>query len=107
MLINGVNFPEDRIADFCHRHGVARLSLFGSILRPATPEGGYGFRPTSDVDMLIEFLPGRTPGLLALSGMQIELAEMIGREVDLRTPLELSRYFRAEVLREAKMLHAA
>ncbi|MBL9001497.1 MAG: nucleotidyltransferase family protein [Phycisphaerae bacterium] len=107
MLINGVNFPEDKIADFCRRHGVARLSLFGSILREPSPEGGYGFRPTSDVDMLIEFLPGRTPGLLAFSGMQIELSEMIGREVDLRTPLELSRYFRDEVLREARMLHAA
>jgi uncharacterized protein len=107
MLINGVNFPEDQIAAFCRRHGVARLSLFGSVLREATPEGGYGFRPTSDVDMLVEFLPGRTPGLLALSGMQIELSEMIGREVDLRTPLELSRYFRDEVLREARLLHAA
>ena len=107
MLVNGVNFPEDRIADFCRRHGVARLSLFGSILREPSPEGGYGFRPTSDVDVLIEFLPGRTPGLLALSGMQIELSETIGREVDLRTPMELSRYFRHEVLREARMLHAA
>ena len=107
MVINGVNFPEDRIAEFCRRHGIARLSLFGSILRPPSPEGGYGFRPTSDVDILVEFLPGRTPGLMALSGMQIELSEMIGREVDLRTPLELSRYFRHEVLREARMLHAA
>ncbi len=107
MVINGVHFPEDRIAEFCRRHGVARLSLFGSILREPSPEGGYGFRPSSDVDMLIEFLPERTPGLLALSGMQIELSEMIGREVDLRTPQDLSRYFRAEVLREARMLHAA
>jgi predicted nucleotidyltransferase len=107
VVINGVSFPEDKIAEFCRRHGVAKLSLFGSILREATPEGGYGFRPTSDVDMLVEFLPGRTPGLLALSAMQIELTEMIGREVDLRTPMELSRYFRHEVLREARMLHAA
>lgn len=107
MLINGVNFPEDKIAEFCRRYGVQRLSLFGSILREPTAEGGYGFRPSSDVDMLVEFLPGRTPGLLALSGMQIELSEMIGREVDLRTPMELSKYFRDEVLRGARMLHAA
>jgi len=107
MVINSVNFPEDKIADFCGRYGVARLSLFGSILRPASPEGGYGFRPTSDVDILIEFLPARTPGLMALSGMQIELSELIGRAVDLRTPMELSSYFRQEVLREARMLHAA
>lgn len=97
----------EKIAELCRRNHVARLSLFGSILREATPEGGYGFRPSSDVDMLVEFLPGRTPGLLALSGMQLELSDMIGREVDLRTPLELSRYFRDEVLREAMMLHAA
>lgn len=107
MQINGVTFPKDLIAVFCQRHGVAWLSLFGSILRPPSSEGGYGFRPTSDVDMLIEFLPGRTPGHLAISAMQIELSEMIGREVDLRTPLEISRYFRKEVLREARMLHAA
>lgn len=107
MEINGVNFPEARIAEFCQRNGVARLAVFGSILREATREGEYGFRPSSDVDMLVEFLPGRTPGLLALSGMQIELSDMLGREVDLRTPQELSRYFRDEVLREARMLHAA
>ncbi len=107
MIVNGVSFPEDKIADFCRRHGVAKLSLFGSILREPTPEGGYGFRPMSDVDMLIEFLPGRTPGLIALTGMQIELSEMIGRQVDLRTPNELSSDFRQEVLRQARMLHAA
>ncbi len=107
MVINGVNFPEEKIADFCRRHGVAKLSLFGSILREPTPEGGYGFRPTSDVDMLVEFLPGRTPGLIYLGGMLMELQEMVGRTVDLKTPQDLSRYFRHEVLREAKLLHAA
>jgi hypothetical protein len=107
MLINGVNFPDDQIAAFCRRHGVARLSLFGSILRPPTPEGGYGFRPSSDVDMLVEFLPGRTPGLFYFGGMLMELQEMLGRTVDLKTPQDLSRYFRHEVLREARLLHAA
>lgn len=107
MIVNGVNFPEDRIGDFCRRHGVARLSIFGSILREPSDEHGYSFRPSSDVDMLIEFLPGGTPGLLALSSMQLELSAMIGRHVDLRTPRELSRYFREEVIREARPLHAA
>ena len=90
MLINGVNFPEDRIADFCRRHGVARLSLFGSILREPTPEGGYGFRPTSDVDVLVEFMPGARPTLLSLARMEGELSELIGRNVDLRTAGDLS-----------------
>lgn len=107
MVINGVNFPEDKIAEFCRRHDVARLSLFGSILREPSPEGGYGFRPTSDVDVLVEFLPGRTPGLMYFGGMLMELREMIGREVDLKTPQDLSQYFRREVLTEAKLLHAA
>lgn len=107
VLVNGVNFPEDRIADFCCRHGVAKLSLFGSILRPASPEGGYGFRPSSDVDILVEFLPNRTPGLFYFGGMLMELQELLGRTVDLKTPQDLSHYFRHEVLREARLLHAA
>lgn len=107
MLINGVNFPEEQIADFCRRHGVARLSLFGSILREPTPEGGYGFRPGSDVDMLVEFLPGRVPSLLRFAGMQMEMSELVARDVQLCTPPMLSRYFRDEVLREARPLHAA
>ena len=107
MVINGVTFPEDRIADFCRRHGVQRLSLFGSILREPTPEGGYGFRPTSDVDVLVEFLPGRTPSLLGFAGMQLEMTAMLGREAQLHTPPMLSPYFRADVLKEARMLHAA
>lgn len=107
MVIDGVDFPDDKIADFRRRHGVARLSVFGSILREPTPEGGFGFRPTSDVDMLVEFLPGRTPGLLYFGGMLMELQQMLGRTVDLKTPEDLSRYFRHEVLREARPLHAA
>lgn len=107
MEINGVNFPDDQIADFCRRHGVRRLSVFGSILRGPTPEGGFGFRPTSDVDILVEFLPGRTPGLFYFGGMLMELREMLGREVDLVTPQDISHYFRHEVLREAKPLYAA
>jgi predicted nucleotidyltransferase len=107
MIVNGINFPEDKIAEFCGRHGVARLSLFGSILRPPTPEGGFGFRPTSDIDLLVEFLPGRVPSLLRFAGMQLEICQMLGREVQLCTPPMLSQYFRATVLREARLLHAA
>ena len=107
MVINGVNFLEEKIAALCSRHAVARLSLFGSILREATPEGGYGFRPTSDVDMLVEFLPGAKPTLMSLARMEGELSELIGREVDLRTAGDLSRHFRDEVMTTARLLHAA
>ncbi len=72
-----------------------KLSLFGSVLRGDA-------RPDSDVDMLVEFEPGATVGYLELAAMEIELSEVLGRKVDLRTPAELSRYFRAEVLATAE-----
>lgn len=100
MRIHAVNFPESRIAEFCRTHGVKRLSLFGSILRD-------DFGPDSDVDVLVEFEPGRTPGMLGFGQMIIELRDIIGRSVDLRTPEDLSMYFRSEVMREAQLLHAA
>lgn len=68
-----------------------KLSLFGSILRD-------DFSPESDVDFLVEFEQGQTPGYIALAGMEIELSEIIGRKADMRTPNELSRHFRQEVL---------
>ena len=107
MVINGVQFPDDRIAEFCRRHGVARLSLFGSILRPPGNDDRQGFRSSSDVDLLVEFLPDQNKSLFDLGGMLMELREMLGREVDLRTPEDLSRYFRQDVLREARPLYAA
>lgn len=107
MVINGVEFPADQIAAFCERHGVRRLSLFGSILRGPSAEGGFGFRPTSDIDMLVEFDVGRVPSLLVFAGMQLELSAMLGREVQLCTPPMLGPSFRATVLSEARPLHAA
>jgi hypothetical protein len=100
MVINGINFPPGAIADFCRRHGVKKLSVFGSILRD-------DFRPDSDVDILVEFLPGATPGMFGFGGMILELSEMLGRTVDLRTPFDLSQFMRPSVLREARPLHAA
>jgi predicted nucleotidyltransferase len=100
MRIHGLDILDEEIADFCRRHGVKRLSLYGSILRD-------DFNPDSDVDVLVEFQPGRTPGMVGFGQMIIELRDIIGRDVDLRTPHDLSRYFRAEVLRTARELHAA
>lgn len=95
-----IPIPQDVLADFCRRNGIRRLSLFGSVLRD-------DFRPDSDVDMLVEFEPGKRIGLLGMAALQNELTDMIGRAVDLRTPEELSRYFRAEVLAEAVAQYAA
>jgi uncharacterized protein len=87
-----------QIAEFCRRHHVRKLALFGSVLRT-------DFRPDSDVDVLVEFEPGQTPGL-AFFAMQEELGVMLGRRVDLCTPRCLSRYFRDDVLRQAEVLYA-
>jgi predicted nucleotidyltransferase len=100
MKLHGINIPEDQIAEFCRRHAITRLSLFGSILRD-------DFRPDSDIDVLVEFRKDAKVSLFDLGGMLMELGELLGRKVDLRTPEDLSRYFRNTVLREARSLYAA
>ncbi len=89
--------PQGRLAEFCRKHHIRKLSLFGSVLRD-------DFRPDSDIDVLVEFEPGKTPGF-GIIGMEDELSQMLGRKVDLRTPQDLSRYFRDQVVREAKALY--
>ncbi len=85
---------------FCLHHDIRRLSLFGS---QRTDAAG----PHSDIDFLIEFEPGHEPGLLGLAAMEVELSDLMGgRRVDPRTPQELSRYFRQEVLRTAEVQFA-
>ena len=95
-----ISVDRQKIAEFCRRHHIRKLALFGSVLRD-------DFGPHSDVDVLVEFEPGTTVGFLRLAAMELELSEMLGRRVDLRTPAELSRYFRDEVLREAEVQYVA
>src|SRR5579884_3278234 len=84
-----------RLTAFCRRHAIRRLALFGSVAAGTA-------RPDSDVDLLVEFEPGKEPGFLRLAAMEAELSQLLdGRRVDLRTPDDLSRYFRDEVLRTA------
>jgi predicted nucleotidyltransferase len=85
----------DKIADFCRGHHIRRLSLFGSVLRD-------DFGPTSDVDVLVEFEPGHTPGL-AFFSMEEELSRIIGRKVDLNTSGFLSPHFRDRIERESEV----
>jgi predicted nucleotidyltransferase len=89
----------DFIEDFCQRHHIRKLSVFGSYLRE-------DFGPESDIDFLVEFDPEHIPGLLEIAGMEIELSRVLGRKVDLRTALDLSRYFRDEVLERAEVQYA-
>ena len=94
-----VRLPRDKIADFCRRHHIRRLAVFGSVLHGDA-------RPDSDLDILVEFEPGHVPGL-AFFGMEQELSELLGRKVDLNTPQFLSPYFRDEVLAESEGQYAA
>jgi len=97
------SIPVDRgqLEAFCRRYHVRRLAFFGSVLRA-------DFRPESDIDVLVEFEPGYTPGFLALATMERELSPILGgRTVDLQTPDSLSRYFRDDVVRTADVQYAA
>ena len=94
MVTLPVEIPSEAITAFCDRNHVRKLSLFGSILTDR-------FDGDSDIDMLVEFEAGLGPGLLGLAGMEMELTEMLGRKVDLRTPRDLSRYFRDKVVASA------
>ncbi len=89
-----IPLPQKDIDDFCKRHHIQKLSVFGSVLRD-------DFGPNSDVDFLVEFDPDHIPGLIRLAGMELELSEMIQHKADLRTPKDLSKYFRDQVLESA------
>jgi len=95
-MATAIAIDRPQIADFCRRCHIRKLALFGSVLRP-------DFGPESDVDVLVEFEPGHPVGLLRLAGMERELSSLLGRKADLRTPADLSRYFRAEVLAAAEV----
>jgi len=95
-----IHIPQDQIAEFCLRNHIRRLAIFGSALRP-------DFDEESDIDVLVEFEPQHIPGLFGLARMERELSALLGgRKVDLRTPEDLSRYFRQQVLREAEVQYA-
>ncbi len=88
------------LRDFAIRHGIRRLALFGSVLRGEET-------PASDVDLLMEFEEGHTPGLLGIAELELELGAVLGREVELRTYEDLSRYVRDDVRARSRVLYAA
>ena len=93
--------PKAKIAAFCRKNHIRRFSLFGSVLRP-------DFRQDSDIDVLVEFEPGNGPGYFSLFDMEEELSGILGgRKVDMRTPKELSRYFRQDVIESAVVEYTA
>ena len=95
-----LNIDEAVLAQYCEKHHIRRLALFGSQLK-----GTAG--PESDIDLLVEFDKAHIPGLMGIAGMEIELSELLGQKVDLRTAADLSRYFRDEILHMAQVQYAA
>ncbi len=93
-----INIPHEIIAEFCKRNYIRKLSFFGFVLR-------NDFRSDSDVDVLVEFDPEHVPGFFGLAHLERELSEILGKRVDLRTPQELSRYFREEVVSFAEVAY--
>ena len=95
MKKQNIEIPQKKIAEFCRRHHIKRLALFGSALR-------NDFTPDSDVDVLVEFEPGTRVGMIRLAGIELELSGILGRKVDMHTPGFISKYFRNQVLAEAE-----
>lgn len=96
----GVLLDEERLRSFCDEHGIRLLRLFGSALHG-------GLQPDSDIDLLVDFADGRTPGLLGIAKLELDLGEMLGREVELRTLNDLSPHFRDTVSAEALTVYEA
>ena len=95
-----IDVDKERIVDFCVKRHIRKLAFFGSVLRD-------DFHAESDVDVLVEFDEGQEPGLIGLAGMEEELTSIIGRKADLRTPEDLSRYFRDKVVATAEVEYVA
>jgi uncharacterized protein len=85
---------------FCREHGIRSLRLFGSAARNE-------LRDDSDIDLLVDFEPDRTPGLLGIAKLELELQELLGRDVDLRAPGDLSPSFRGDFIAAARLLYDA
>ncbi len=92
-----IAIPQKEITEYARRHHIRRLAVYGSALRA-------DFDKDSDIDFLVEFEPGHVPGLFTIARLERELSALLGgRKVDLRTPEDLSRYFRDRVLQEAEL----
>lgn len=95
-----LDLDREALASFCRQHGIRRLALFGSVSRRQD-------RPDSDIDLLVEFDQARTPGLIRMAAMELELSRQLGREVELRTYEDLSRHFRDDVRAAAAPIYDA
>ena len=96
--------PKPQLAEFCRKHGIRKLAVFGSATRSDFRAAGDN---PSDIDFLVEFEPGKMLGLIGLAAIERELSKLVGGKADIRSPADLSRYFRDDVIRSSVVLYAA
>ena len=96
MKLGRISLTKERIAEFCRRNHIERFAYFGSIRRD-------DFRPDSDIDVLVDFAQEAKMDLIRMTEIEIELSDIVGKKVDMRTPQDLSKYFRDNVIREAEV----
>lgn len=89
-----IRLPKIWLENFCMKNHIVKMALFGSVISDQ-------FTETSDIDILVEFDPKYTPGLFSFVGMRNILSERLGREVDLRTPEDISSLFRNNVIEQS------
>ena len=100
MKSKTIKIPQNKLRDFCKKYHIRRLALFGSVLRADFSSG-------SDIDVLVEFEPGKEPGFIRLGEIESELSELLGgRRIDLVTKRALNPYLREKILKEAKVQYA-
>ena len=100
MTVAQIDIPEAQIAELCRRNGIRKLALFGSVLTGR-------FTDSSDIDILVDFRPQERVGFFRLANIEEALGPLFGgRKIDLRTPMDLSRYFRDQVVRDALVVYA-
>lgn len=100
MIIGKIAFPRSKVQAFCKKYKVKKFSFFGSVLTDR-------FGPESDIDILVEFEQDAHPTYFTLYDMETDLTDLFGRRTDVRTPNEISRYYRDQVLSEAKLIYAS
>jgi predicted nucleotidyltransferase len=98
VMIPQIKIPKTWIKEFCKEHHITKMSLFGSVISDH-------FTSSSDVDILVEFDPRHTPGLFSFVRMRNTLSEHLGRDVDLRTPEDISKLFRNEVMQHSYLIY--
>lgn len=100
LLEERIRLSQAELEEFCRRHHIQKLAFFGSVLRE-------DFGPDSDVDILVEFERDHVPGYFRLSAMESDLSDLLGKKVDLRTPGEISEFYRDRVVSSSQVRYEA